>query len=262
MREGLQGSALLRRVGEGREFESLREFRADDDYRSIDWKATARKTLPITRQYQAERNQRIFLLLDAGRTMASRSGELTKLDHAVNAALLVAFAALRNDDLVGLIGFSDRIKVCLPPGKGREQLRLLSRSLSELGADRRESDYDLSFGEFERRSARRTLMILFTDFLDPGSAESVTGRIGKLSRRHLPLIALIRDRDVTEAAYRVPSLADDPFVRGSAREVCDELEGGMRRLRCFGADVVHASAEMMGRETLKRYLNIKQKALL
>ncbi|HEX8820716.1 MAG TPA: DUF58 domain-containing protein, partial [Archangium sp.] len=160
----------LRRSAEGREFESLREYRTGDDYRTVDWKASARRGRTMVRVYQPERNQPVLLLLDCGRHMAGRVHGRRKLDHAVDAALRLAKVSLDAGDMVGVLAFASDVRAYLPPRKGHEHLRLLTESLYRAEAALEESDYGRAYDFAFARSSRRSLVVLFTDLVDPDAS--------------------------------------------------------------------------------------------
>ncbi|MDQ3097247.1 MAG: DUF58 domain-containing protein, partial [Chloroflexota bacterium] len=158
LRRGLasdSGQRRTRMAGAGSAFERLREYEPDDDPRSISWTATARRGRPISVEYEAERQQRVLVLLDAGRMMASTLGELTKLDHAVNTALMLAYVADRKGDEVGLLGFSDTVRSYLVPRRGRRQFLRVTEELRRLEVTTTETDYRAAFEFLRSRTARR-----------------------------------------------------------------------------------------------------------
>ena len=160
-RRGLAYDAGQRRArvpGAGSVFERLREYQPDDDPRSISWSATARHGRPISVEYETERQQRIVIALDSGRMMASTLGELTKLDHAVNTALMLAYVATAKGDEVGIIGYSDEVRSFLPARRGRRQFLRISEALRRLEVTTTESDPRSAFEFIRARAARRALV--------------------------------------------------------------------------------------------------------
>ncbi len=193
--------------GEGREFESLREYRNGDDYRTIDWKASARRARTMVRVYQPERNQPVLLLLDCGRHMAGKVDGRRKLDHAVDAALRMAKVGLDAGDLVGVLAFASDVRTYLPPRKGREHLRLLTEALYRAEAALEESDYGRAYDFAFARSSRRSMVVLFTDLVDPDASGTLVARTLMLRPRHLPVVASLLDEDLQAAATGVPQHA-------------------------------------------------------
>ena len=257
------GLARLRRsIGEGRDFESLREYIPGDDIRLIDWKATAKRQEPISRQYEPERNQTVVLLIDCGRHMVSRIGERTKLDFAVDAALRLSRVSLDRGDQVGLCAFGARVAGFLPPKRGRSHLRALVDMLYPLQPELVESDYDGVFNLVTSRQKRRSLIVTFTDLLDEDSSRVVLSRTLHLRARHLPLVVAIADTEVLARARQIPTDAGRAYERTAARAIVYERERTVARLRDAGAHVINVPATELSAAVINEYLAIKGRGLL
>lgn len=253
---------VQRRVGEGREFESLREYRNGDDYRTIDWKASARRARTMVRVYQPERNQPVLLLLDCGRHMAGKVDGRRKLDHAVDAALRLAKVSLDAGDLVGVLAFASDVRAYLPPRKGREHLRLLTETLYRAEAALEESDYGKAYDFAFARSSRRSLVVLFTDLVDPDASGTLVARTLMLRPRHLPLVASLLDEDLQAAATVVPDSPQGAYTRQAAARLEDEYRRTAVTLRDSGVLVVRAPARGFGAAAINTYLHVKSRGLL
>jgi uncharacterized protein (DUF58 family) len=168
------GARPSRLLGGGREFSSLREYLPDDELRTVDWKATARRGKLIARQYDRERNCLVLILLDCGRLMGVRASGLSKLDHAINSALVLAHVALTLGDRVGLLAFDDTTRSYVAPGRGREQLQLLLRGVQALQPVTTNSSFVEAHLQVEARLRRRGLLVCFTDLTDEETAASAT----------------------------------------------------------------------------------------
>ena len=257
------GLARLRRsIGEGRDFESLREYIPGDDIRLIDWKATAKRQEPISRQYEPERNQTVMLLIDCGRHMVSRLKERTKLDYAVDAALRLARVSLDRGDLVGLCAFGARVEGFLPAKRGRAHLRALVDLLYPLQPELVESDYDGAFSLVTSRQKRRCLIVTFTDLLDEDSSRAVLQRALHLRPRHLPLVVAIADTSVLAPARLIPEDPTAAYERAAARAIVNERDRAVARLRDAGAHVISAPATELSAAVINEYLAIKGRGLL
>ncbi len=192
LRRGLAYDAGQRRArvpGSGTVFERLREYLPDDDPRSISWTATARRGKPITVEYETERQQRILILLDAGRMMSSTLAGLTKLDHAVNTALMLSYVAIAKGDEVGLLGFADTVRSYALPRRGRKQFLRLTEELRRHEVTPTEPDYRAAFEFLRARTARRALVVLFTDLVDDEASRALVAAVTR------PL-AILRRRGV------------------------------------------------------------------
>jgi uncharacterized protein (DUF58 family) len=248
--------------GEGREFESLREYQRDDDYRLIDWKASARHGKWISRQYQTERDQRLLILLDLGRLMSPKIGHYCKLDYAVNAAVRLAQTALFKGDLVGLLLFSHEIAFYLPPHKGAGQMAALTRALVSAQPRRTESNYRLVFNYAARRNSRRTLMVCFTDLLDLEISRAYVEGMRSLVPRHLPMTVAISDSELLQAVQKIPDSEMGIYEHAAAEEVWEDYQRTIRALRTYGTLTVNVPAQELTLATINRYLDIKNTARL
>lgn len=257
-----QPSRVQRIRAEGREFESLREYRSGDDRRAIDWKATARRGKPLVKLYQPERNQQVVLLLDCGRHMAGEADGRRKLDHAVDATLRLAKVALDQGDLVGVLAFGSDVKCWLPPRKGIAQLRAIAQALYRVEATLEESDYGAAIDTAFARGARRSLVVVLTDLLDPETARSLVLRTRKLVPRHLPMIVSLQDGDVHRAATAVPENSDAAWERVVAAKLERDGEATVARLREGGARVVRGPPSYFASAGVNAYLDVKARGLL
>jgi uncharacterized protein (DUF58 family) len=253
---------VQRRQGEGREFESLREYRNGDDYRTIDWKASARRARTMVRVYQPERNQPVLLMLDCGRHMAGKVDGRRKLDHAVDAALRLAKVSLDAGDLVGVLAFASDVRAYLPPRKGRDHLRLLTEALYRAEAALEESDYGRAYDFAFARSSRRSLVVLFTDLVDPDASGTLVARTLMLRPRHLPLVASLQDEELQATATRVPHEPMETYTRQAAVRLEDEYRRTAVTLRDSGVLVVRAPARSFSAAAINTYLHVKSRGLL
>lgn len=260
--EAVSARTLLRKTAEGREFESLREYRPGDDYRHIDWKSSARHGHTLVRTWQPERHQPVLLLLDCGRHMAGRVQGRRKLDHAVDAALRLARVSLDAGDVVGVLAFASDVRAFLPPRKGAEHLRLITESLYRAEAGLEESDYGRAFDFAFARQTRRALVVLFTDLVDPDASAALLTRTLALRPRHLPVVASLLDEDLEAAATDVPGDAPAAYARQAAARMESEYRRTATTLRDAGALVVRAPARGFGAAALNVYLDVKARGRL
>lgn len=264
LRRGLaygSGQRRSRVPGAGRAFERLREYEPDDDPRSISWTATARRGRPISVEYEAERQQRVLVLLDAGRMMSSTLGELTKLDHAVNTALMLAYVAERKGDEVGLLGFSDTVRSYLVPRRGRRQFLRVTEELRRLEVTTTETDYRAAFEFLRSRTARRSLVVLFTDLVDDEPSRGLVASVTRLAGSNLVLCCLLGDPRLGEVAAQVPSTTRELYERVVAQEVRDARAKALATLRQRGVHVLDVPADKLTAAAIGRYLELKQRAL-
>jgi uncharacterized protein (DUF58 family) len=251
-----------RRIGTGTNFESLREYVPDDEYRHIDWKATARRRKPITRQHEAERSQNVMIMIDAGRLMAGTAGEMSKLDYAINAALMLAYVATRRDDRVGLLAFDDEVQQFVQPGKGTAQVGRISDALYDLQPQLREPDYAVAFATLHARARKRALVICFTDLIDKDASARLLSGMASLFPRHLPLLIAIQDPDLLSAAGQTPSDEFEVYEKAIAIQSVGDRADALSAITRRGVLVLDAPPEDLTVATVNRYLEIKERHAL
>ena len=252
----------MRRPGGESEFERLREYSPDDEYRAIDWRATARSRKLIVRQYQTESNQSVVFLLDGGRTMTATAHGIPLFDHALNAALLLSHVAVRRGDRVGMLNFDDHVRAFVPPKSGRGAQRHLIRASYALEARLVASDYDAGFRTLGIRVRKRSLSILFTQIIDDVAAEAVLVHMRQLLPTHLPLVVLLRDTEVEGLAAEGGRTALDFFTKAAAAEELRRREGFARALVLAGVLCMSVRAAELTPALVNRYLEIKARNLL
>ncbi len=256
------GRRRTARRGEGSEFESLREHSRDDDFRHIDWKATAKRGKLISRQYETERDQRLMILLDTGRLMSPRIGAYRKLDYAINASVHLAQVALHKGDLVGYAIFNDELLAFSEPQKGQAHLAQFVRSLTSLQATRLESDYAAVFHHVLRRCSRRTLIVCFTDLADAHSAGTLLEAAQPLRPRHLPVIVTVSNSEVLAVTKKAPTNEFEVYRHVAATEIWNDYQRTLRALRSRGVATVSVPAQELSTAAINEYLRIKETARL
>jgi uncharacterized protein (DUF58 family) len=248
---------------EGREFSALRSYQAGDDLRSVDWKATARRGWPVVREWQPERNQTLWLLLDCGRNLGGRlDGHRTRLDRAVEAALALARAAAERGDRTGLILFGAEVERVVPAEAGRTRLGPLAEALHLARSRPVEADFGAAFDALLARQRRRALVVLFTELADPDATALLLARAVVLRRRHLVALASIADPELAAAASVRPDGVLEAFARAAAERIVDERDASARRLAAAGVAVIHAAASDLPAAVVARYAAVKEQGLL
>ena len=248
--------------GGGSEFESLREYVSGDDYRKIDWSATARQSKLITRQYENEKSQNIVLCVDTGRTMLQRIGEEVKLDQVLDAGLMLANVAAEAGDNVGFMSFDAEVRDFVPPTKGKQQLNRILRSSYKLSARIAETDYAAAFEYVTARWRRRTLMVLFTDLIDRETSVHVVKALPVLLRRHRVLCVLVSDPNVHASSNASALTVDDVYQKAIAQQMLFERHQAIVDLRSRGVWVIDCSPDELVAALVNRYLEIKQRNLI
>jgi uncharacterized protein (DUF58 family) len=258
--------------GGGTEFDALREYSVDDEFRRIDWSATARAGKPIVRTYRAERNQHLLLLLDTGRVMAARVrdpeaagavwGDVPRLDHAMDAVLTLTSVATRLGDRAGLVAYSDRVRAAVPPGSRRDQLRRVSDALVELEPELVESDHHVAFAETLTRFRRRGLLVVLTELSTDTVAETLMPALPLVLRTHLVIVGAIRDPAVERWARSVPGETATAYRKAAAVASLDDRARTVARLRAMGATVVDEAPGRLAPRLADAYLDMKARSRL
>ncbi len=256
------GIRAARLVGAGREFESLRDYQRDDEYRRIDWKATARRGKLISRNYEVERSQNVILVLDVGRTMMAEIDGIAKLDYAVNAALLLAYVATLTDDKVGLLVFADTVQTWIAPAKGRGQVYRILDALYNAEARRAEPDYRGAFAYLAGRWRRRSLVVCFTDLWDPDSSRQTMLELASLQPRHLVACVTLMDTKVLRVAEAPIKAPQNVYEQGVALQVLEDRSCATTELQRRGVLVVDSPADKLSAALVNRYLEVKERMML
>lgn len=256
------GLRNVRRIGEGRVFETLREWVPGDDTRSIDWKATARRGKTMARQYEDERRQQLLILVDAGRTLTTEIDGRARLESAIDAALQLAYSATAHDDDVGLLVFADDVQHYVPPRRGRRALRAIVEALATVDGRMVEPDYPAAFAFVAARMRKRALMVLFTDVIDRTASEALVARTGTLRPRHLPVAVTIRDPALERTAYAHATTATDAYERAAAEELLSARAEALAQMRGRGVVVVDVPPAQAARSVVEQYQVLKRKGML
>jgi uncharacterized protein (DUF58 family) len=257
----------MRQRGLGREFESLREYRPGDDLRDVCWTASARRGDLVTRQFQAERSQSVWIVLDAGRLLRARvadqkANRFTKLDYACSTAVALAQLALFSGDRVGLLGYGRRIQQQLLPGRGAGHMRQFLESLAQLEAEPSEADHLRATAILGRLQPRRSLILWITDLAESSMRPEVIDGAAQLLHRHVVLFVAMAQPEVAAIARAVPANVDEMFRSAAAQEMAARRELLLARLRDQGAITLDTLPGQMTTSVLNHYLSIKERAIL
>ena len=257
-----QGITPLRQIGEGRLFESLREWVPGDDLRHIDWKATARRRKVITRQYEAERRQQVLLVLDTGRLLTADIAGVSRLDYVVQAALELAYAAVQHDDNVGAMAFADGVQHFVPPQRGRLGLKRVLDVLAVVEPTLVEPDYPGAFRYLAARNRKRALTVLFTDVIDRFASEALVANVASLRPRHLPLAVTLKNPELERAAALRPVEPHDAFRKAAAEELLAARDQALGHMRRAGVLVLDVPPDRAAQAVVAKYLELKRRGRL
>ena len=256
----VQRKAVLR--GEGRDFESMRDYVPGDELRHISWTATARRSKLTTRQYQIERDQTILIALDAGRLMTGRIGDETKFDTAIHASLALMAAAARGGDNCGLMVFGRQVKKFLPPNKGSGYIDAVLEALLDLEPELIEPSYARAFQFIASNSKKRSFVVILTDLVDKESSKELISSLKLLRPRHLPLVVTIGDRDLNQTVSEKPNEIKDVFTQSAAEEIIHQRESALKLVETLGGLALDVTTNSLAPRLLETYLKVKERGLL
>lgn len=248
------------RRGTGLEFQQLREYRRGDSLRQLDWKATARRNKLISREYQDERDQQIVLLVDSGRRMRAKDDDLSHFDHSLNAMLLVSYIALRQGDSVSVMSFGESDR-WIPPQKGAERVKNLLNGMYDLHAGMCAPDYTAAAEKLSLLQQKRSLVILVTNSRDEDVNELLLA-VNLLKRRHLVMVANIREQVLDELADKPVSQLDDALNYAGVQNYLNSRHEVLRKLAGAGVYTLDCTAKELAMRLANSYLEIKSAGVL
>lgn len=262
-RLSLMGLRRTRKIGQDNEFERLRDYTQDDNFKHIDWRTTARRRKLTVRDFQANQSQRVIFLVDCGRMMTGRIKDLSLLDYSLNAMLMLAYVALKQGDSVGMISFSDRVHNFTPVRPGVQHINRLLHASFNQQAEYVESRYDEAFLYLRSHCRKRSLVILLTNVIDEINALQIRQYLGTMAGLHLPLGVLLRDRELFSAVDEVDYQNSDSLFQASAAvEVLSWRQQVIRDLKHQGVRVLDVFPEQLTAAVVNQYLEIKARHLL
>jgi uncharacterized protein (DUF58 family) len=252
----------VRRLGMGTEFSELREYNTGDDVRFIDWKASARRTSPLVRILEPDREQTLIILLDRGRLMTSQVQGLKRFDWGVNATLSLALAGLSRGDRVGIGVFDRTVTTWIPPQQGQHQLSMFLERLTPIQPVLLEPDYVGAVTKLVNQQTRRALVVLITDIVDTTASAELLAAMGRLAPRYLPFCVALRDPQVDKIAHTSTIDIDEAYGRAVALDLLSQRQIAFAKLKQQGVLVLDAPANQISEDLVERYLQLKGRNLL
>jgi len=256
------GTRTAPRIGQGREFDRLRDYVPGDDLRKIVWKASARARKLIVREFRLERSQDVLLCVDRGHRMAGRVGDLSRNDHAVNAAVLTAYLCNRLEDRTGLLAFGDTVERGVGQGRGGSHLAAVTQFGTGIHPEYVHSDYPALAAHVRRRLKARSLILVLTVLPEAGEQQAMLEAVDALVPRHLPLFVSLRDPALEAAAELLPRNREELARSLVASDLVQARRQLVHELRTLGALVVETRPEDAGVEAVNAYLDVKRRQLL
>ena len=243
--------------GGGTEFDQLRDYNVDDEFRRIDWSASARVDRPIVRTYRAERNQTVIVLLDNGRVMAGQVGDVPRVEHAMDAVMMLTAVATRLGDRAGLVAFDHEVRAVVSPGHGPGQLGRVTEAMYRLEPALVESDYRGAFTATLARFRRRALLVVLTELVEQAVGEFLAPALPLICARHLVVIGAVQDPEVLAWAKATPTGTEEAYRKASAVAALEERSRTIARLQGLGATVVDAAPGRLAPQLADAYLKVK-----
>ena len=260
--DALHGTKLQTQQGEGSEFNALREYVPGLDHRSIDWKQSARHRKLVCKEFEVERNHNIVMAFDTGHLMSEPLEGIPKLDHAINAGLLMGWASIQGGDRIGVFGFDSSVRHFSRPLGGRHGFARLQHASAELDYRYEETNFTLGLGDLLGRLDRRSLVVVLSDFVDTVTAEMMVGNLQRLASRHLVVFVTLRDVLLDAIAERRPDTVQDMLHAVIADDLGHERRVVFQRLRRLGVQCLETPSAQLAGALLNKYLDIKRNELI
>lgn len=253
----LLGLKKVRRLGHTMEFEHVREYVRGDDVRTLNWRATARRGDLMVNQYQDERAQPIYAVLDTGRVMKMPFDGMTLLDHAINAALVLTGVAVKKGDMAGVVSYSNRVHQIIKAERRAAQMGLILEALHNLTTDFAESDVQQLYASLRSRLPRRSLLVLFTNYESVSGLRRHLPELARLARHHVVLTVLFENTELKALTAETATTLDGVYVRAIAQQFADEKHEITRVLRQHGVMTLLTTPAALTLDVVNRYLELK-----
>jgi uncharacterized protein (DUF58 family) len=261
-RQSFFGSKVQRERGSGSEFDALRDHVPGLDNRAIDWKHSARHRKLVSKEFQAERNHPLVLAVDCGRLMSEPLEGIAKLDHAINAGLVLAYAGLHAGDRVGVLGFDSEVRHYTAPSGGVRAFPRLQEAFAQFDYRETETNFTLALTELLGRLDQRSLVVVITDFVDTITAELMIENVGRLASRHVVLFVTLRDPALADAVERLPRDLEGLAQAVIAGDMARERDLVLERLKRLGVLCLETEVGRLNTDLVNRYLSVKTRELV
>ena len=257
-----RGIKKIRRLGHNSEFEQIKKYSQGDDIRTINWKATSRRNELMVNQYQAQRSQSVYAIIDKSRAMEHEFDGLTLLDYAINSTLVFSNIALRKGDKFGLLSFSHKIGSQLAPNSGKKQLQRIMDLLYAQKTAFKEANYPLLYLNIRRTIPSRSLLMLFTNFETELAMHRALPMLKRINKKHVLVVVFFENTDLSEEVTRKPTTAPDLYVSTLAEDVINTKKRIAYELNRAGIQTVLTAPSKLSVDTLNKYLELKSKGLI
>lgn len=256
------GIKKIRKIGQNQEFELIKEYVSGDDIRTINWKATARKSRMMVNQYQDERSQQVYSLIDKGRVMQMPFNGLSLLDYAINSCLVISNIAIKKFDKAGLLTFQDKIGIMLPAGRKNNQMAVIQEVLYHQKTAFRESDFSRVHAHVQSKITQRSLLLLFTNFESLFSMERQLPYLKSLSHRHLLVVIFFENTEIKSLLEEPAGTVKEIYYKAIAEKFSYDKKLIVKELNRNGIQTVLTAPEQLTINTINKYLELKARNLI
>ncbi len=256
------GIKKIRRIGQNQEFELIKEYISGDDFRTVNWKATARKNRLMVNQFQDERSQQVYSLIDKGRVMQMPFNGMSLLDYAINASLVISNIAVKKSDKAGIITFQDRVSTVLPAGRTNNQMATIQEVLYNQKTAYLETDYSSLYSTVRRKISHRSLLLLFTNFESIYSLQRQLPYLINLAKQHLLVVIFFENTELTELTGQPASDLKAIYYKAVAERFSLEKKMIVKELQRYGIQSILTAPEKLTINTINKYLELKARNLI
>lgn len=246
-------------IATGTDFRGIREYVVGDEFRKINWPATARRGRMMVNEFSEDRSQPVYIVLDNGRMMTEKAGYLSKLDHAINASAILAYIGLARGEQVGLTAFDKQIHTFSLATKGKAQFQVIMEQMYQMQPTMVESNYRNFWQFFQNRQRRRSLVCFFTDLVDAQASQELVANLSRLARQHLVLCIIFKDQELASKAEIMPESYQEVYEKGVANELKQAKKQALAQLKGAGVIVIDEAPNMIAVATINKYLELRAK---
>ncbi len=256
------GIKKIRKIGHQMEFDQIRDYITGDDYRTINWKATARKGHLMVNQYQDEKSQQVFNLIDMGRNMQMPFNEMSLLDYAINTSLVLSNISMLKHDKAGLISFSNTIHSMIPAARNGRHMQSIMEILYNQQTNFKEQNLELLYAQIRRKITHRSLLILYTNFESLSSAHRQIPFLQTIAKTHLLVVVFFKNTEVSEVTQKRANSVEDIYIKTIAEKFIYDKKLIVKELNRHGIQTILTTPEGLTINTLNKYLEIKSRGIL
>jgi len=256
------GIKKIRRVGHTMEFDQIRDYVRGDDYRTINWNATARRGGFMVNQYQDEKSQQVYSVIDKGRVMKMPFEGMSLLDYAINTSLVISNIALLKQDKAGVITFAERLGTILPADRRRSQMQKILEILYNQKTAFLESNYELLYANIRQRITNRSLLLLYTNFETLSSLQRDLPYFRKIARDHLLVVVFFENTELKSLLDAPATTTEEIYMKTIAEKFAFEKRQIVKELQRYGIHSILTTPSGLTVNTINKYLELKARRLI